>query len=1232
MQNPSQTSLNGRINQTIQREPMSSSSFSKVVSRPGLNEGIAMASSIEESSPSTDPLSEAVDIYLQQAQAYADERQWEKAIRACQDALELSPTAQAYRLWGNILQRQGNTLDAMGYYAKALTLAPESAEIFLNMGSLYARRQEWARAVEYLQKALQHQPDLALAHWNLARVWQKQGNIAAEMQSLARALELQPDLGNGDDHYRVGTFFEQEGKVPEAIRCYRRATEQEPTLKKAFQRLAHLLEDQGEWEEAVDCYRKVLDLNGAAAAQNPNPSPQQKRLKGTSALFTKTLPGSSPLLNLSDKNRQLLQGLLTQSSQKKLLQPPGKLLNAMGANPPQPQAVDSEPKQMSPPSEGQNGIEPQQVSVKKLVERAGRAVVAKNWPLAIQCFQLAIQQSPQSAELYRKLAVVFSRNQQPLESAQTWYKVFSMEPDRARADQYVQVGDVLAQHEKFTAAEVCYRQAIRKQSNYVEAYHRLGRVLRSQNKTAAAQALMQQLAKLKSGTAKAPSPDRHSQQPSALKLEGNPTNDQTRQNTALEAHKRGQILQEKKQWQEAMLAYRQSIELYPDFCWSHNNLADCCRQLERWDEAAVAYRRSIELNPEFVWSYYHLGGVLLAQKDWEAAIEVLLQAQHLSEDKSVIAHRLVEAYEQWLSQQPRNLDRYEALVEQQLLAGKLDEAIATLQMALQIEPGHGAIALKLADLLADQDPDQAQRLKHQAQLQTYDANLGTPADLMDVDYAKSVLEHTALFDQAYYQRNYPDASGTNPETGKDLSPLEHYIQTGVEQGLNPNPLFDTSFYLQQYQDVARLGVNPLAHYHLFGFRGGRDPHPFFSTQHYLEQHSDISAAQINPLEHYLTAGAKQGRVAFTAERLKPLLQSTIPAEAPYLDCWRSSRSLPPVTQKLTLGVYCSTAGNYFMTEIADWLTAALRHAGHDVLQLTEQETPPQHLDQHIVVAPHDFFYLGDGPQRVRQSPELSRAIMINVEQPQTNWFSRAFHYLRQAAMVFDINVKSAAFLQGMGLPAYWLPIGYLPDYSPLVAPPSLDNLPAIRNLPQTIKQHLPALDAPLKERPLDLHFIGRLSARREQFFQQNPWLQQYQSFLHTPPPGLPLKPGDEQALDMATAVGLSRRSKILLHIHQDELPYFTWHRMAFHGFWQNTLIVTEPCHELMGLTPGEHFVACEPEQLATQVRYLLTTPEGQSQAEQIRRAGHINFQQRFNGVKLISRALALITRKPGGGM
>ena len=630
----------------------------------------------------------------------------------------------------------------------------------------------------------------------------------------------------------------------------------------------------------------------------------------------------------------------------------------------------------------------------------------------------------------------------------------------------------------------------------------------------------------------------------------------------------------------------------------------------------MAYQSAIALNPDFVWSYYSLGEVLEQLTQWEAAAQAYRQVLAMESDNKQAPARLAVVLHQLLQQNPRNVAYYKEFAEQQMAQGKTDEAISAYQMALQIQPGDSALALKLSTMLSQKDPQLAHALLDRALSSTTAEGTYSPDDLGNRWAVEALLTQTHLFDPVYYR-------ATNPEIAdkSDRALLRHYIEHGSAANRHPNPLFDEQYYRAQHPEIVQKGINSLAHYHQIGYKAGDDPHPFFSGAFYQHTHADVAAAAINPLEHYLGYGAKEGRAAFSEKQCNQLITAQTPDDADYLKPWQGKSAVSSPQQ---LGVYCNSLGNYFITEIADFIAAALSQAGHTVVRLSEVDTPSENLDGHWVIAPHEFFYLGEGMQWAQKQQWLSQAVMVNVEQPQTTWFSKAFHFLRHTKVIFDINVKSAAIMQQLGLPAYWLPLGYLPNYAPFAADEKLPELRAVRSLPPQVSQQLPALEAPLEERPLDIHFIGTLNDRREQFFAQNAaWLSRYRCFLHIPPMGVPLIKGKDQALDTAAVTGLSRRSKILLNIHRDALPYFEWHRIIFHGLWQNTLVVTEPCHDIPGLIAGEHFIECPLPEMEERISWLLLSPEGQSVAERVRQSGYQALRSKFRSVEIMTTALSI---------
>lgn len=74
-------------------------------------------------------------------------------------------------------------------------------------------------------------------------------------------------------------------------------------------------------------------------------------------------------------------------------------------------------------------------------------------------------------------------------------------------------------------------------------------------------------------------------------------------------------------------------------------------------------------------------------------------------------------------------------------------------------------------------------------------------------------------------------------------------------------LFDKSWYLTQYPDVAKHGANPIEHYLRHGAAEGRNPNESFNSSRYLERYPDVTGAGLNPLVHYIRFGKKEGRLS-----------------------------------------------------------------------------------------------------------------------------------------------------------------------------------------------------------------------------------------------------------------------------------------------------------------------------------------------------------------------------------
>ena len=87
---------------------------------------------------------------------------------------------------------------------------------------------------------------------------EEQGKLDEAVACYRRALQLQPD--HAEAHNNLGNALQDQGKLDEAVACYRRALQLKPDFAEAHNNLGVALQEQGKLDEAVACYRRALEL------------------------------------------------------------------------------------------------------------------------------------------------------------------------------------------------------------------------------------------------------------------------------------------------------------------------------------------------------------------------------------------------------------------------------------------------------------------------------------------------------------------------------------------------------------------------------------------------------------------------------------------------------------------------------------------------------------------------------------------------------------------------------------------------------------------------------------------------------------------------------------------------------------------------------------------------------------------------------------------------------------
>jgi len=108
-------------------------------------------------------------------------------------------------------------------YRKALAIAPDFSDAYLNLGAMLCESGRHEEAATLYDAALGQRPDVALLHFNRAVALEDLGRLPDALQSYERCLEI--DSTVGDAHFNAARLHDHLGHRREAIRhfsAYRR--------------------------------------------------------------------------------------------------------------------------------------------------------------------------------------------------------------------------------------------------------------------------------------------------------------------------------------------------------------------------------------------------------------------------------------------------------------------------------------------------------------------------------------------------------------------------------------------------------------------------------------------------------------------------------------------------------------------------------------------------------------------------------------------------------------------------------------------------------------------------------------------------------------------------------------------------------------------------------------------------------------------------------------------------
>ena len=157
---------------------------------------------------------------------------------------------------GVTLKDQGKLDEAIAAYNKALSIKPDYADAYNNMGNALKDQGKLDEAIAAYNKALSIKPDYAEAYNNMGVTLQEQGKLDEAIAAYNKALSIKPDYAEA--YNNMGNALQDQGKLDEAIAAYNKALSIKPDYAEAYYNMGNALKDQGKLDEAIAAYNKAL--------------------------------------------------------------------------------------------------------------------------------------------------------------------------------------------------------------------------------------------------------------------------------------------------------------------------------------------------------------------------------------------------------------------------------------------------------------------------------------------------------------------------------------------------------------------------------------------------------------------------------------------------------------------------------------------------------------------------------------------------------------------------------------------------------------------------------------------------------------------------------------------------------------------------------------------------------------------------------------------------------------
>ncbi len=147
---------------------------------------------------------------------------------------------------------------ALDCYKKALSINPNNAAIYNNLGNVFKEKEELELAENNYKKAIKIKPNYAEAYYGLGLALEKKEEFLSAINSYENALINKPNYP--EVLFNLGNVYRKSGDYELAIKNYKNATKIKNDYYEAYCNLGNSKKDLGDVKSARFYYKKALKI------------------------------------------------------------------------------------------------------------------------------------------------------------------------------------------------------------------------------------------------------------------------------------------------------------------------------------------------------------------------------------------------------------------------------------------------------------------------------------------------------------------------------------------------------------------------------------------------------------------------------------------------------------------------------------------------------------------------------------------------------------------------------------------------------------------------------------------------------------------------------------------------------------------------------------------------------------------------------------------------------------